>query len=50
MEAVSDEHGERSHQDIATIEKRLKGMWNENALADYCRNQVRTASTPLVEI
>ena len=36
MGAVSDEHGKRFHQDIATIEKRFKGKWSENALADYC--------------
>lgn len=38
MGAVSDEHGERFHQDIATIEKRYKGKWSVNALADYCWN------------
>ena len=27
MGAVSDEHGEIFHQDIATIEKRFKGNW-----------------------
>ena len=38
MGAVSDEHGERFHQDIATIEKRFKGKWSEKALAYYCWN------------
>ena len=38
MGVVSDKHGERFHQDIATIEKRFKGKWNENALADYLWN------------
>lgn len=33
---VSDEHGERFHQDIALIEKRYKGKKNVNMLADYC--------------
>ena len=34
MGAVSDDHGERFYQDIATIEKRFKDKWSENALAD----------------
>ena len=34
--AVSDEHGERFHQDIAEIGKRYQGMWSVGALADYC--------------
>ena len=36
MGAVSNEHGKRFHQNIATIEKRFKGKWSENALPDYC--------------
>lgn len=34
--AVSDEHGERFHQDIANMEKRYQGKWNVSMLADYC--------------
>lgn len=34
--AVSDEHGERFHQDISRMEKRYTGKWNEKMLADYC--------------
>ena len=33
---VSDEHGERFHQDIAVIEKRYKGRRSQSMLADYC--------------
>ena len=33
---VSDEHGERFHQDIAAMEKRYQGKWNPSMLADYC--------------
>ncbi|XP_053968164.1 uncharacterized protein LOC128869618 [Anastrepha ludens] len=33
---VSDEHGERFHQDIKTMEKRYQGKWNPSMLADYC--------------
>ena len=33
---VSDEHGERFHQDITVIEKRYKGRWSQCMLADYC--------------
>lgn len=36
--AVSDEHGERFHQDIKTIEKRYKGKNLCNMLGDYCWN------------
>ena len=38
MGAVSDEYGERFHQDIAAIDKRFKGKWSENVLADYYWN------------
>ena len=34
--AVSDEHGERFHQDISSMEQRYQGRWNESMLADYC--------------
>lgn len=34
--AVSDEHGERFHQQIAQMEKRYSGKWTPNMLADYC--------------
>lgn len=36
MRAVSDEHGERFHQDIASFEKRYQGKWEPSLLADYC--------------
>jgi hypothetical protein len=35
---VSDEHGERLHQDISTMEKRYAGKSSQNMLADYCWN------------
>jgi hypothetical protein len=31
---VSDEHGERFHQDI--MEKRYQGKWNSSMMAHYC--------------
>ena len=34
--AVSDEHGERFHQDIFKMEKRYQGKWRSKMLADYC--------------
>lgn len=34
--AVSDEQGERFHQDISFIEKRYQGKWSPGMLADYC--------------
>jgi len=33
---VSDEHGERFHQDIMTMEKRYQGKWTSSMLAHYC--------------
>ena len=38
---MSDEHGERFHQDISTMEKRYKGRWNASMLADYCWNLIK---------
>src|SRR5678815_4554356 len=34
--AVSDEQGERFHQDIQQMEKRYQGRWNEAMMSDYC--------------
>ena len=34
--SVSDEHGERFHQDIAAMEDRYKGNWRQSMLAGYC--------------
>jgi hypothetical protein len=42
--AVSDEHGERFHQDIAKMEKRYQGKWNPSMLGDYCWTLIREAS------
>ena len=33
---VSDELGERFHQDLMAIEKRYQGGWDRHMLADYC--------------
>ena len=38
---VSDEHGERFHQDIARMESRYKGKWSPAMLADFCWNLIR---------
>lgn len=32
----SDEQGERFHQEIATMERRYQGRWNENMMGDFC--------------
>jgi len=40
---VSDEHGERFHQDISSIEKRYQGKRNCATLADYCWTLARYA-------
>lgn len=39
--AVSDEQGERFHQDLMTIEERYQGYWDENMLGDYCWMLIR---------
>ena len=41
---VSDEHGEKFHQDIAPIEKRYKGKWSVGMRADYCLSIKRDGS------
>ena len=37
----NDEHGERFHKDIATIEKRYQRKWSMRSLADYCCRLIR---------
>lgn len=44
--AVSDEHGERFHQDILSMEIRYQGKWSPNMLADYCWNLKRDVRDP----
>lgn len=34
--AVSEEQGERFHQDIREMERRYQGRWNTSMIADYC--------------
>ena len=33
---MSDEQGERFHQDIKEMETRYQGHWNAAMMADYC--------------
>jgi len=33
---VSEEHGERFHQDIQVMEKRYQGRWDEAIMGDLC--------------
>lgn len=33
---VSDEQGERFHQDLKTMEERYQGRWDTHMMADYC--------------
>ena len=33
---VSDEQGERFHQDIKKMEERYQGRWDTHMMADYC--------------
>jgi hypothetical protein len=34
--AVSEEQGERFHQDIKKMARRYQGRWNVNLMGDYC--------------
>jgi hypothetical protein len=34
--AVSEEQGERFHQDIKEMERRYQGRWNVNMMGGYC--------------
>jgi len=43
--AVSDEHGERFHHDISSMEKRYEGQLNCAVLADYRWTLARDATT-----
>jgi len=48
--AVSDEHGERFHQDISALEKRYQGQRSARMLSDYCwkmKREHRRKSTTL---
>ena len=38
---VSEEQGERFHQDIKTMEKQYQGRWNAHMMADYCWSLMR---------
>ena len=38
---VSEEHGERFHQDIAAMEKRYQGRWDTAMMGDYVWSLVR---------
>lgn len=43
--AESDEQGERFHQDMAAIERRYQGFWDEGMMADYCWFLIREDPT-----
>ena len=36
FEAVSEEHGERFHQDITKMESHYQGKWNPGMMGDFC--------------
>lgn len=43
--AESDEQGERFHKDIAAMEKRYEGFWDQRMMGDYCWMQIREDNT-----
>ena len=40
---VSDEQGERFHQDIKIMEERYQGRWGTTMMADFCWCLIREA-------
>ena len=38
---LSEEHGERFHQDIQVMEKRYQGRWDEAMMGDYVWTSIR---------
>ena len=38
---LSEEQGERFHQDIKVMEERYQGRWDNHMMADYCLNLQR---------
>ena len=46
---VSDEQGERFHQDIKTIEKWYQGGWDQHMMADYCWSLERDCVAVAIE-
>ena len=44
LDEVSDEHGERFHQDLMVMEKRCQGKWTSSMFADYCWTLKRDVS------
>ena len=41
MSDVSEEHGERFHQDISDMERKHQGRWNCNIMGDYLWSIIR---------
>ena len=38
---LSEEKGERMHQDLRVMEKRYQGFWDTNMMSDYCWSLIR---------
>lgn len=38
---MSEEQGERMHQDLRAIEERYQGFWDTNMMSDYCWSLIR---------
>ena len=43
--AVSDEHGERFHQEIAVMEQRYRGKYSPSMMGDFCSSLQRDSDT-----
>lgn len=42
---LSEEQGERFHQDLKIMEQRYQGRWDEHMMADFCWNLMRDGQT-----
>ena len=42
---MSDEQGERFHQDIKMMQDRYQGRWDQHMMADYCWNLRRDCAS-----
>lgn len=38
---MSEEQGERMHQDLRVMEERYQGFWDTNMMSDYCWSLIR---------
>ncbi len=45
MGDISEQHGERFHQDIKDMKERYRGKWDASMMGDYVWNLVRSCDS-----